>query len=47
MAFGSFHSPARAGMEQIFGEYFTQVTAMGSIGLEYLGAEDDPRNNNS
>jgi hypothetical protein len=31
----------------MFGGYFTQVTAMGSLGLEYLGAEDDPRNYNS
>jgi hypothetical protein len=28
-------------------EYVTQVTAMGPLGLEYLSAEDDPRNNNS
>jgi hypothetical protein len=27
------------------GEYVTQVTAMGSLGLEYLSAKDDPRNN--
>jgi hypothetical protein len=29
------------------GEYVTQVTAMGPLGLEYLCAKDDPRNNNS
>ena len=28
-------------------EYVTQVTAMGTLGLEYLSAKDDPRNNNS
>jgi quercetin dioxygenase-like cupin family protein len=28
------------------GEYITQVTAIGPLGLEYLNAEDDPRNNN-
>jgi quercetin dioxygenase-like cupin family protein len=28
------------------GEYVTQVTAMGPLGLEYLSATDDPRNNN-
>ena len=27
-------------------EYVTQVTAMGPLGLEYLSAKDDPRNNN-
>jgi quercetin dioxygenase-like cupin family protein len=27
------------------GEYITQVTAMGPLGLEYLSAKDDPRNN--
>ena len=27
------------------GEYVTQVTAMGPLGLEYLSAKDDPRNN--
>lgn len=26
------------------GEYITQVSAMGPLGLEYLNAEDDPRN---
>ena len=26
------------------GEYITQVTAMGPLGLEYLSAKDDPRN---
>jgi len=26
------------------GEYVTQVTAMGPLGLEYLSAKDDPRN---
>src|SRR5271156_3950634 len=29
------------------GEYITQVTAMGPLGLEYLSAKDDPRNKNS
>jgi len=29
------------------GEYVTQVTVMGPLGLEYLGAKDDPRNNDS
>jgi hypothetical protein len=28
------------------GEYVTQVTAMGPLGLEYLSAKDDPRNSN-
>jgi quercetin dioxygenase-like cupin family protein len=28
-------------------EYVTQVAAMGPLGLEYLSAKDDPRNNNS
>jgi quercetin dioxygenase-like cupin family protein len=28
------------------GEYVTQVTAIGPLGLEYLSAKDDPRNNN-
>jgi quercetin dioxygenase-like cupin family protein len=27
------------------GEYVTQITAMGPLGLEYLSAKDDPRNN--
>jgi quercetin dioxygenase-like cupin family protein len=27
------------------GEYVTQVTAIGPLGLEYLNPEDDPRNN--
>jgi len=27
------------------GKYITQVTAMGPLGLEYLSAKDDPRNN--
>jgi quercetin dioxygenase-like cupin family protein len=26
-------------------EYITQITAIGPLGLEYLNAEDDPRNN--
>ena len=26
------------------GEYITQVTAIGPLGLEYLNSEDDPRN---
>jgi quercetin dioxygenase-like cupin family protein len=26
------------------GEYITQVTAIGPLGLEYINAEDDPRN---
>ena len=29
------------------GEYITQVTAIGPLGLEYISAEDDPRNHNS
>jgi quercetin dioxygenase-like cupin family protein len=29
------------------GEYVTQVTAIGPLGLEYLSANDDPRNHNS
>jgi quercetin dioxygenase-like cupin family protein len=29
------------------GEYVTQVTAIGPLGLEYIRAEDDPRNSNS
>lgn len=28
------------------GEYVTQITAMGPLGLEYLSAKDDPRNSN-
>jgi quercetin dioxygenase-like cupin family protein len=28
------------------GEYVTQVTAMGPLGLEYLSAKDDPRKSN-
>ena len=28
-------------------EYVTQVTAMGPLGLEYISAKDDPRNNKS
>jgi len=28
-------------------EYVTQVTAVGPLGLEYLSAKDDPRNNHS
>jgi len=28
-------------------EYVTQVTAIGPLGLEYISAKDDPRNNNS
>ena len=28
-------------------EYVTQITAIGPLGLEYLSAKDDPRNNNS
>ena len=28
-------------------EYVTQVTAIGPLGLEYVSAKDDPRNNNS
>jgi hypothetical protein len=27
------------------GEYVTQVTAIGPLGLEYLDPKDDPRNN--
>jgi hypothetical protein len=29
------------------GEYLTQVTAMGPLGMEYLSAKDDPRNDKS
>ena len=29
------------------GEYITQITAIGPLGMEYLNAEDDPRNNES
>jgi quercetin dioxygenase-like cupin family protein len=29
------------------GEYVTQITALGPLGLEYLNAKDDPRNNKS
>ena len=29
------------------GEYVTQITAMGPLGLEYLSAKDDPWNSNS
>jgi quercetin dioxygenase-like cupin family protein len=29
------------------GEYVTQVAAIGPLGLEYISAKDDPRNNNS
>jgi quercetin dioxygenase-like cupin family protein len=29
------------------GEYVTQVTAIGPLGLEYVNAKDDPRNVNS
>jgi len=29
------------------GEYITQVTAIGPLGLEYVSAIDDPRNNKS
>jgi quercetin dioxygenase-like cupin family protein len=29
------------------GEYVTQITALGPLGMEYLSAKDDPRNNNS
>ncbi len=29
------------------GEYVTQVSAMGPLGLEYLNAKDDPRNKGS
>jgi quercetin dioxygenase-like cupin family protein len=28
-------------------EYVTQVTAIGPLGLDYVSAEDDPRNDNS
>jgi hypothetical protein len=27
------------------GEYVTQVTAIGPLGLEYISPKDDPRNN--
>jgi len=29
------------------GEYVTQVTAIGPLGLEYVNSKDDPRNENS
>jgi quercetin dioxygenase-like cupin family protein len=29
------------------GEYVTQITAMGPLGLEYVSAKDDPRSSNS
>ncbi len=29
------------------GEYVTQITAIGPLGLEYLSAKDDPRNNHA
>lgn len=29
------------------GEYITQVTAIGPLGLEYINSKDDPRNQNS
>lgn len=29
------------------GEYITQVTAVGPLGLEYVNSKDDPRNSNS
>jgi len=29
------------------GEYVTQVTAIGPLGLEYINAKDDPRNSNA
>ena len=29
------------------GEYVTQITAMGPLGLEYLSAKDDPRNSSA
>jgi quercetin dioxygenase-like cupin family protein len=29
------------------GEYITQVTAIGPLGLEYINSEDDPRNRSS
>ena len=29
------------------GEYVTQITAMGPLGLEYISSKDDPRNSNS
>jgi hypothetical protein len=29
------------------GEYVTQITAMGPLGLEYLSAKDDPRKKSS
>jgi len=28
-------------------EYIAQVTAIGSLGLDYVNARDDPRNDNS
>jgi hypothetical protein len=29
------------------GEYITQVTAIGPLGLEYVNSKDDPRNGHS
>ena len=29
------------------GEYITQVTAIGSLGLEYINSKDDPRSRSS
>jgi quercetin dioxygenase-like cupin family protein len=29
------------------GEYVTEVTAIGPLGIEYISSEDDPRNSNS
>lgn len=29
------------------GEYITQVTAIGPLGIEYINSKDDPRNQNS
>ena len=29
------------------GEYVTQITAIGPLGMEYLSAKDDPRNNHT
>jgi quercetin dioxygenase-like cupin family protein len=29
------------------GEYISQVTAIGPLGLEYVNSKDDPRNENS
>ena len=42
--YGSCAAPACPGR---LTRYVTQVTAIGPLGLEYVSAKDDPRNNNS